>query len=85
MLAAPWQILSEHKRQKAQRLALRRRLQACEYTERIRQSAKVKLAAQELNALAHETSRAMLVAALRCQLEAGVRESKGPADQGRCQ
>lgn len=85
MLAAPWEIFSEHRRHLAEQLASRQRLQSFEYTERIRQAARAKQASHELNALAHETSRAMLVAALKCQLEARVQESKRPSNQRRCQ
>jgi len=60
--------------ERSRRRAARARLQAFERSERIRQTAAAKRQAAEINALAHQTYKAILVAAVEARRKA----SSGP-------
>lgn len=61
--------------------AVKRRLQAFEYSERVRQTAAAKRSSYEINRLAHEASQAMLRAALEANAKAADRRAR----ERRCQ
>lgn len=64
-----WRSWNDELRSKPRKLAMERRLQAFEQEERIRQQAAVIQRTREINAMAYDTCRGMLRAALQAQLE----------------
>jgi hypothetical protein len=64
---------------------MEQRLQAFESDQRVRQQAAAMQRVHEINRLADQTCRAMLIAALKAQLEEQIAESNRTASQHRCQ
>lgn len=86
ILVAAWNVFRDdalHSR--SQKLAMQRRLRRFEQEQRVGQQAAVMRRTREINALAHETCRTMLNAALEAQFEAEVEASKSPKYQHRCE